>query len=213
MRQLPAMHVALSGIRFKRISMKTLTRTFAILMVLAGGIALAHHSVPGEFGPSSRATIYVEGKVVKIMWRDPHVFINFETTGGEVEPQQNWRLTTHPIHILRDTYDFHKEQFSVGDTIRMHGWTHLRGQPMFHPRALQVNDGPMRSLLRFADARDIVAGTFDAKGISPTKTLDGSNPGRAGQETVDGLRKLGYLDENDMIKLPGEFKRKYGLDD
>jgi hypothetical protein len=191
---------------------KTVTWIAAAVTLVAAGTVIAHHSVPGEFGPSSRETVYVEGEVVKIMWRNPHVFINFRTTGGAVDAGQNWRLTTHPIHILQDTYDFHQEQIAVGDTLRMHGWTHLRGQPMFHPRALQVNDGPMRSLLRFADARDIVAGTFDAKGIVPTKSFDGSDPARAGQETVNGLRELGFLDENDMIKLPDEFKKKYGLD-
>jgi len=184
-----------------------------LLAILIGGAAIAHHSVPGEFGDSSRPTTYVEGEIVKIMWRNPHVFINFKTTGGDIDVGENWRLTTHPTHILDKTYDFHKDQFAVGDKLRMHGWKHLRGQPMFHPRALQTNDGPMRSLLRFADARDIVAGTFDDKGIVPSATLDGSNPGRAGQETVDGLRTMGYLDEDNMIKLPDEFKKKHGLAD
>ena len=192
--------------------MKTFKGILVILIAIAAGTALAHHSVPGEFGDSSRATTYIEGEVVKIMWRNPHVFINFKTTSGDVEVGRNWRLTTHPTHILDATYDFHKEQFAVGDTLKMHGWKHLRGQPMFHPRALQVNDGPMRSLLRFADARDIVAGTFDDKGISPSATLDGSNPARAGKETVDGLRAMGYLDDQNMFKLPEEFKKKHGLD-
>ena len=188
-------------------------RLSVLLAILIGSAAFAHHSVPGEFGDSSRPTTYIEGEIVKIMWRNPHVFINFRTTGGDVEVGENWRLTTHPTHILDKTYGFQKEQFAVGDKLRMHGWKHLRGQPMFHPRALQANDGPMRSLLRFADARDIVAGTFDDKGIVPSATLDGSNPGRAGQETVDGLRELGMLDENNMIMLSDEFRKKHGLDD
>lgn len=187
-------------------------KLIALITVFAADMALAHHSVPGEFGDSSRPTTYIEGEIVKIMWRNPHVFINFKTTGGDVEVGKNWRLTTHPTHILDETYDFHKEQFAIGDTLKMHGWKHLRGQPMFHPRALQINDGPMRSMLRFADARDIVAGTLLEKNIVPTKTLDGSNPGRAGKETVEGLRAMGFLDDENMIKLPEEFKKKAGME-
>jgi hypothetical protein len=207
------MRVALSGNDKMTLTNRTAICIATLVAIVTASTAVAHHSVPGEFGPSSRQTIYIEGKVVKVMWRNPHVFINFQTTGGDTEAGKNWRLTTHPIHILRDTYDFHKEQFAVGDTIQMHGWTHLRGQPMFHPRALQINDGPMRSLLRFADARDIVAGTFAAKGIVPTKSFDGSDPSRAGKETVEGLRKLGFLDDDDLIELPDDFKNKHGLDD
>ena len=32
------------------------------------------------------------------------------------------------------------------------------------------------------------------------------------QETVDGLSELGFPDENDMINLPDEIKKQYGLD-
>jgi len=190
--------------------MRKLTTLLALLLT---GTVLAHHSVPGEFGDSSRPTSYMEGEIVKIMWRNPHVFINIKTISGDgVEAGENWRITTHPTHILDETYDFQQDQFAVGDTVKMHGWKHLRGQPMFHPRALQINDGPMRSLLRFADARDIVSGTLLEKKIIPTKTLDGSNPGRAGKETVEGLRAMGYLDENNNIKLPEEFKKAAGME-
>lgn len=193
--------------------MNRLLALLLVLLVLLGNAALAHHSVPGEFGDSSRPTTYMEGELVKIIWRNPHIFLNIRTISGDgVEAGENWRVTSHPTHIMDETYDFRADQFAVGDIIKMHGWKHLRGQPLFHPRALQVNDGPMRSLLRFADARDIVAGTLLDKGIVPTKTLDGSNPGRAGQETVDALREMGFLDENNLIRLPEEFKQAAGME-
>ena len=188
-------------------------KLIALCLLLVAGPAFAHHSVPGEFGDSSRPTTWMEGEIVKIIWRNPHIFLNIRTTSGDgVEAGENWRVTSHPTHIMDETYDFRADQFAVGDVIRMHGWKHLRGQPLFHPRAMQINDGTMRSLLRFADARDIVAGTLIEKGIVPTKTLDGSNPGRAGKETVDGLRAMGFLDENNHIKLPDDFKKAAGME-
>lgn len=172
------------------------------LVAAGAGVAVAHHSVPAEYGDSSTPTHYIEGKIVKIMWRNPHIFINIESTGGEIAAGENWRLTTHPIHIAEDTYGFSKDDFAIGDTVRVHGWFHIRNQPLFHIRAIGINDGPVRSMLRFADLRDIVAGTFKDKGIIPTETLHGSDPTRTGQETVEKLRDMGWLDENGMVNVP-----------
>lgn len=164
--------------------------------------ASAHHNVPAEYGDVRGPTTYIEGKIVKVMWRNPHIFINIETSGGELPAGQNWRLTTHPVHIMQDTYGFTKEDFNVGDKVLVRGWLHILGQPLMQIRAIQVNDGPMRSTLRFADLREVVAGTFKSFGIAPTPTLDGSDPGRTGEETVSKLRELGWIDENGMVSIP-----------
>lgn len=173
-----------------------------LLMPLVAG---AHHSVPAEYGPSSTPTHYIEGRIVKVMWRNPHIYINIESTGGELEPGQNWRLTTHPIHIAEGTYGFSKDEFYVGDTVKVHGWFHLRKQPLFHIRAIAINEGPMRSMLRFADLRDIIAGTFKSKGIKPTTTLHGSDPSRIGEENVARLAAMGWIDDDGMVKVPEGF--------
>ncbi len=172
----------------------------AILIVI--GSAQAHHSVPAEYGDVRGPTTYVEGKIVKVMWRNPHIFINIETTGGELNAGENWRLTTHPIHIMEDTYGFSKDDFAEGDSVLVHGWLHIREQPLMQIRAIQVNDGNKRSTLRFADLREIVAGTFKSFGILPTPTLHGMNPARTGEKTIGRLRELGWLDENGMVKVP-----------
>jgi hypothetical protein len=171
------------------------------ILIIAGS-AQAHHSVPAEYGDVRGPTTYVEGKIVKVMWRNPHIFINIETTGGELTAGENWRLTTHPIHIMEDTYGFSKDDFAVGDSILVHGWLHIRGQPLMQMRAVQVNDGPRRSTLRFADLREIVAGTFKSFGIEPTPTLQGMDPARTGEETIGKLRDMGWLDEDGMVNIP-----------
>ena len=75
----------------------------------------------------------------------------------------------------------------------------------FWPRAIQVNDGPLKSNLRFTDMIDIADGTFDAMGITPAANLAGSSPQRSGAATVRKLQELGYLDaDGNMIwPLPG----------
>ena len=167
-------------------------------------VALAHHSVPAEYGDSGTPTHYIEGTVARVMWGNPHIFINIVTSGGEVPAGENWRLTTHPINVMEQTYGFAADDFAEGDRVRVHGWFHLRGQPLFQIRAISVNDGPMLSTLRFSDLRDIVNGTLQGKQIVPTRNINGTSPGRAGPEAVAGLRELGYLDADGNVNLPDE---------
>lgn len=169
-----------------------------VIPVLAG----AHHSVPAEYGDSGTPTHYIEGTVSRVMWANPHIFINIVTSGGEVEAGENWRLTTHPINVMEGTYGFQREDFAEGDHVRVYGWFHLRGQPLFQIRAISVNDGPMQSTLRFSDLRDIVKGTLAEQQIVPTTNINGTSPGRAGAETVQALGRMGFLDEQGNVDLP-----------
>lgn len=172
--------------------------------VMASALAGAHHSVPAEYGGSGTPTHYIEGTISRVMWANPHIFINMATSGGEVETGENWRLTTHPINIMTDTYGFQSDDFAEGDEVRVYGWFHLRGQPLFQIRAISVNDGPMLSTLRFSDLRDIVNGTLADYRIVPTTNINGTSPGRAGAETVQALGEMGYLDEQGNVNLPDE---------
>ena len=164
----------------------------------------AHHSVPAEYGDSGTPTHYIEGTISRVLWNNPHIFINIVTSGGEVEAGENWRLTTHPINIMEGTYGFRSDEFQEGDEVKVYGWFHLRGQPLFQIRAISVNDRPMQSTLRFSDLRDIVKGTLAEQQIIPTRNINGTSPGRAGAETVRALGEMGYLDEQGNVNLPDE---------
>lgn len=173
-----------------------------VLSLAAVGTALAHHGVPAEYGDSSQPTSYVEGTIVKVMWRNPHIFINIRSTGGDVPADENWRLTTHPVHIMEGTYEMEKEQFVEGAAVRVHGWKHIHGQPLMQIRAIQVDDGPMRSTLRFADLRDVLSDELKSSGIQPAATLDGSDPGRLGKDIVERLKEIGWVGEDGMVTVP-----------
>ena len=184
---------------------KLLCILVSAVLAMAAAVVSAHHSVPAEFGDSARPTEYVEGKILDVRWLNPHVFIDLELTSGEFgNPGEKWRLTTHPIEILRD-YGIEKTDFAVGDTVQIHAWTHIRGMPLLHPRAMQVNDGPMRSFLTFADFRDIASGAMKEKGITPAPHLEQTRPGRAGGETVAALEEMGLIGEDGYPKFPEGF--------
>lgn len=191
------------GIREMAIKHAISARLFTLLLLM--GLAVspldAHHNSQAEYGPFGSETLYVEGRIVAIHWSNPHVSFDMRTIGGDIPPEQNWRFESHPIRIM-NAYGFEREEFSVGDTVRIIGWKNLRGAPMIWPRAIQINDGPMKSNLRFTDMIDIANGVFEGMGIQPPANLNGSPPQRAGTETVRKLEEMGLLDENGLMIWP-----------
>jgi hypothetical protein len=163
--------------------------------------APAHHNSQAEYGPFGSPTMVVEGVIVGIHWGNPHVSFDMETTGGEIPAGEKWRFESHPINIMI-AYGFAREDFAVGDAVRIIGWKSLRGAPMIWPRAIQINDGPMRSNLRFTDMIDIAKGVFEEMNIVPAANLNGSPPQRAGAETVAKLAEMGLLDEDGLMIWP-----------
>jgi hypothetical protein len=169
--------------------------------ILAAFPAAAHHNTQAEFGAFGSPTIYVEARIVRVSWANPHIAIDIEITGGDIPAGEKWRLASHPIRIMEE-YGFAATDFAPGDVLKLHTWKHIRNQPQVWPRAIQVNDGPMRSNLRFTDMIDIANGTFAAKNITPPLNLNGSPPERAGAEVVEKLRAMGLLDEKGLMIWP-----------
>jgi len=187
-------------------SSKRLARSRAILggivLAVAGAATVeAHHNSQAEYGPFGSETMYVEGTIVNIHWGNPHVSFDMKTTGGDIPAGENWRFESHPINIMI-AYGFAREDFAVGDDVKIIGWKSVRGAPMIWPRAIQVNDGPMRSNLRFTDMIDIAKGVFEEMNIVPAANLNGSPPERAGSETVEKLAEMGLLDEDGLMIWP-----------
>ena len=184
--------------------MKSPGSTLAIVVtgfLLQAAPAYAHHNSQAEFGAFASATIYVEGKIVAIHWANPHIGIDIVTTGGRLPAGQHWRLVSHPVRI-EQAYGFKRTDFAVGDTVKLYGWKNVRNQPQLWPRAIQINDGPMRSNLRFRDMIDIANGTFESEHIAAPLNLNGSPPQRAGEDVVKKLRAMGLLDENGLMIWP-----------
>lgn len=178
-------------------------RVLALSLSMLFGTAVleAHHNSQAEYGAFDSNTMYVEGEIVRVNWSNPHVAFDMVTTGGDIPAGENWRFESHPIHIMI-AYGFAHEEFNVGDRVKIIGWKSIRGAPLIWPRAVQVNDGPLKSNLRFTDMIDIANGTFTAMGIQPAANLNGSPPQRAGAETVTKLQAMGLLDDEGLMIWP-----------
>jgi hypothetical protein len=174
----------------------------SLLLTLLPYVGLqAHHNTQAEFGAFGSETTYIEANIVSISWGNPHVMINVEATGGEFPVGERLRLVSHPITIA-DDHGFVAADFAVGDHLRIYGWTHIRNNPLIWMRAIQVNDGPMRSIMRFTDMIDIANGVFEKMNMEPAANLAGSPPGRAGPESVAKLREMGFIDEDGLMIWP-----------
>ncbi len=173
----------------------------AVALALVAAATDAHHDSQAEFGAFGSETMQVVGTIVAVNWTNPHISIDIETTGGDIPAGQNWRLVSHPIQIMI-AYGFAREEFNAGDRVTVLGWKNLRGTPEIWPRAIRVNDGPMKSNLRFTDMIDIAKGVFASMNIQPAANLNGSPPERAGAETVEKLRTMGLLDANGLMVWP-----------
>jgi hypothetical protein len=185
--------------------MRTANARSRVLVLAAASIAAvsasAHHSSQAEFGPFASATVDVEAQIVAINWGNPHISMDLTITGGALPVGEHWRLVTHPVRIMEE-YGFKRDDFAVGDTLKLKTWLHVRKQPLLWPRAIQVNDGPMRSNLRFTDMIDIASGVFDSLNIVAPLNLNGSPPARAGEETTKKLAEMGLLDANGLMIWP-----------
>lgn len=172
-------------------------RIMLLLTILLGSTTTnAHHNTQAEYGAFDSSFIRVEGTIDAIKWGNPHVSFTITVTGGELPADQlglTWQVNSHPINTMID-YGFTKEEFTVGDKLTLLSWRHVRGINHLWPRALQVNDGPMKSNLRYTDMIDIASGTFASLGILPASNLNGSAPIRAGSATVEKLGQMGLLD-------------------
>ena len=179
-------------------------RAMALLVASLGLFSSlqAHHNTQAEYGPFDSSFITVDGVITSVKWGNPHVALTIEVTGGDLpaaEIGQRWQVNSHPINVMI-AYGFAQDEFKAGDEVHMLTWTHVRGIKHLWPRAIQVNDGPLKSNVRYTDMIDIANGTFAALGVEPAANLNGSDPIRAGSATVEKLKAMGMLDaQGNMI--------------
>jgi len=183
---------------------KQLIRLALLGGVLFTGLVFGHHNTQAEYGAFDSSYIQVDGKITAVKWGNPHVAFTIEVTGGDLPASElgaKWQVNSHPINVMT-AYGFSQDEFKVGDTMHLLTWKHVRGIKHLWPRAIRINDGPLKSNLRYTDMIDIGNQTFTALGIVPAANLNGSDPIRAGAATVEKLGKLGLLDADGNMNWP-----------
>ncbi len=109
----------------------------------------AHHSFTAEFDQNKVVT--VQGTLTKVEFTNPHgwLYLNVKGTDGKI---LNWAVETGaPMQLIRQGGD--KKSLAVGTEIVVNGWLARDGSRTVNGRTI-----------KFADGREILAGTSNAAG-------------------------------------------------
>jgi Family of unknown function (DUF6152) len=68
------------------------------VLAVAGGEAIAHHSVAGEFTVTK--TLQLNGVVSDVEWANPHIYIHLDVKGA-AGTVTTWRLESVPVGMMR----------------------------------------------------------------------------------------------------------------
>ena len=87
------------------------------VLVLAAGIAGAHHSAPVFYKVDERMT--VSGTVTEFRFNNPHAILKFDVVGPNGEKQQWTAETTSPSILRRRGWS--QASFAPGDKVKLEG--------------------------------------------------------------------------------------------
>ena len=109
----------------------------ALLVVLHGATAQAHHSFAAEYDGKKPATF--TGTVTKVKWTNPHVhfFLDVKDPSGTAA---QWEFTMGAVNgLFRRGWT--KELLKPGDTITVDGYLARDGSHLANARVVTLRDG------------------------------------------------------------------------
>ena len=93
------------------------------VLVLAAGLAYAHHSAPVFYKVDERTT--VSGTVSEFRFSNPHAILKLEVVGEDGQKQQWTAETTSPSILRRRGWS--QTSFKSGDKVKLEGMPSLDG--------------------------------------------------------------------------------------
>jgi hypothetical protein len=93
------------------------------LLVLAAGVAYAHHSAPVFYKVDERTTI--SGTVTEFRFTNPHAILKLEVVAEDGEKQQWTAETTSPSILRRRGWS--QASFTPGDQVKLEGMPSIDG--------------------------------------------------------------------------------------
>ena len=98
--------------------------------------AFAHHSVGAEFDLSKRITL--QGRVTKIEWTNPHVYVYLDVSGGG--KNANWACeAAGPNTLARQGWN--RMSLKIGDRVTVVGYQARDGANVASAREVVLADG------------------------------------------------------------------------
>lgn len=127
--------------------MKTTVRSsflVAAAALLAAAIpAHAHHSFPAQYDASKPITL--TGKVTKVEWTNPHIFIYIDVPDEQTGQVVNWALEMGgPNALLR--LGWKRDSLKPDDTITVEGSLARNGTPLVNAKTIMMTSSGKRML-------------------------------------------------------------------
>jgi hypothetical protein len=143
----------------------------ALAASLTGPQALAHHSFFGRFDTSS--LMELEGEVVEILWRNPHVYLTLRTR-AEDGTATDWEIETSSLTVLK-RMGIDETTIETGDRIKLAGNPPVRAANELYARHALLPDGRELLLNVGLQPRWTNAAVGDAS-LLVARSGDGSRP-------------------------------------
>jgi hypothetical protein len=122
--------------RFRRAFFAALLWAVLLGLILAGPPTYAHHSVGAEFDLNKRITL--QGRVTKIEWMNPHVYLYVEVNAGG--KTANWACeTAGPNTLARQGWS--RTSLKIGDRVSVVGYPARDGANVASAREVVLADG------------------------------------------------------------------------
>jgi hypothetical protein len=113
--------------------MKTVIRTVLLALFVAALPAAAHHSFPAQYDVDKPVTL--TGKVTKVEWTNPHIFIYIDVPNATTGEVVNWALEMGgPNALLR--LGWKRDSLKTDDLITVEGSLARDGSNLANARTI-----------------------------------------------------------------------------
>ena len=107
-------------------------------LLLAGGPAVAHHSVSAEFDSARR--VELTGVVTKIEWTNPHTYFYIDAANPRTGNVEIWALELgSPNGLMRQ--GFTRSSMKIGDVVTVAGTLAKDGANKANTKSVVLSDG------------------------------------------------------------------------